>query len=95
MGDWVKIEGSQYGECIDINEYNGSYSLVSGRESKDGDKLFLQWGFPQTKDRTAGPKAVPWKIKIGESKDEAIATLRELLKGLGVGTADDDDEIPF
>ena len=72
-------EDSQYGEGILVDEYHGSWSLVSARQSNEG-KTFMQWCYPQKRDGSKGPmdKSFPWKIKIGNSKEAAANRLREL-----------------
>jgi len=72
-------EDSAYGDGILVDEYNGSYSLVAARQKQDG-KVWMEWVFPQKRDGSKTPmdKSFPLKIKIGNSKEEAAARLREL-----------------
>ena len=74
------IKTGEYGG-IDIDEYKGKYSLVSGRE-KDG-VFYKDWAFPQDKDRRPRDKAVPVKVDLGDGRDQAIKTLRHFLSALG------------
>ena len=75
-------EGNQYGEGIMLNEYNGSFSLVSARKKED--KIYMEWVYPQKRDGSRQPmeKSLPWKITLGD-KEAAIQALRFFLKELG------------
>ena len=93
---FFKYEESEYGEGIELEEYNGVYSLVSAREN-DG-KVYKQWGYPQGRGKGAGPieKCLPWKVKLG-SREEAVKVLNQLVFELG-GSRDgqpDDTDVPF
>jgi hypothetical protein len=55
----------QYSQGIVLDEYNGKLSLCSANEGKDG-KIYLQWAFLQNKDKQPRPKAIPWKITLGD-----------------------------
>jgi len=101
--DHVEIPGSQYGECIVIDEYNGQISLVLGNVGKDG-KIFKKWCFPEYK-KEPREKSVPWKIPLGD-KTTAEKTLSWLLANIsadrinsqkgGIPKADiPDDDCPF
>lgn len=54
----------QYSQGIVLDEYNGKLSLCSANEGNDG-KIYLQWCFPQDKDKNPRPKSLPWKITLG------------------------------
>ena len=105
MADVYFDIGGKYGEVIILNEYNGELSLVSGRREKDGDRVFMEWCFPQDKDRKPRDKSVPWKIKIGDQQTamEFIGWLAgefglrlEQGGGQSVPTPEpDDSQIPF
>jgi hypothetical protein len=90
MKDFIKYSDSQYGEGIQVEEYNGVVSLVNAREGQDG-KVYAQWCYPQGRGKGAGPieKALPWKIKLG-TKEEAVGILNNLLGILGA-----DEDTPF
>jgi len=75
---FIKIQGDKYGAGVTLQEYNGTYSLVASKEGKDG-KVWLDWAFPQTKDRTPGEKAWPVKVKLGNSASESMEMLQLLL----------------
>jgi len=77
----VKIKSSQYGEAAMAEEYNGAFSIVAAQAGKDG-KTYSRWAFPQTKDRKPAKKAIPVKVSIGNSLDEAISTVRQILSSL-------------
>ena len=100
---YVEIEGSEYHDCVILDEYNGKLSLCSGNV-KDGE-AYMRWCFPQAKDRQPGAKSIPWKITIGESKAQAIRVLEAVIADLKGGATEppttaegkpfDDDDIPF
>jgi len=74
---FFEIPDSKYSEGIILEEYQGSWSLVSGRTGTDG-KNYKKWGFPQGKDKEAIGKAIPWKIYLGPSRKAAIDMLRKI-----------------
>jgi hypothetical protein len=77
----IQIKSSQYGESAMAEEYNGAFSIVAAQTGKDG-KTYSRWAFPQTKDRKPAKKAIPVKVSIGGSLDEAISTLKQILSSL-------------
>ena len=66
------------GACLDF--YNDQWSIAACRED-DGGTPHGRWAFPQIKDQP-GSKAIPVKVTIGQSKDEAIATLERFIRHL-------------
>jgi len=68
--------GGKYGEGIQLDYYNGRYSIVSARQKDD--KIYKEWCYPQKRDGSKQPmeKSLPWKIELGGTKEEAIETLR-------------------
>jgi hypothetical protein len=74
----IPIEGSQYGERIIVNKYGDQYSLVLGREGKGNGTVYMQWGHPSDKDKQPRPKAIPWKIPLGNYV-QAKAMLQALI----------------
>ena len=96
MADFFARKDSKYGEGVLLDEYNGSWSIVSAREGKDG-KVYMEWMYPQKRGEGAkGPmeKSLPWKISFG-SKEEMVATLRNILNKLSDEKADTSDGVPF
>lgn len=103
----IKIPSSQYGDAIILDEYNGNYSLMAGRQDKnDPKKIWSDWAFPQDKDRQPREKAVPVKVNLGSDKQVAADFLRQLadtLDGDSSGmkqsapaqSSPADDDIPF
>ena len=75
MESLVKIE-SKYGDGIMVEEYNGDWFLVSAYESKTGETV-KRWCYPQ-RDKAPVEKAMPWKIKIGSSQEEAAKVMAQL-----------------
>ena len=83
----IPIPGSKYGEIIIINEYKGQYSLVLGRETEE--KTYMQWVFPQGKDRQPAEKAIPLKIPLG-NRDDAVETVRQIAIAFGLSIEGND-----
>jgi hypothetical protein len=77
---FIKNEGSDYGDGFVINKYGDKYKLVSAREGKDG-RVYMEWGFPQDKDKQPRPKAIPMGVPLGNYK-EAINSLKRALQVL-------------
>jgi hypothetical protein len=80
--------------------YNGSYGLVSARESNDG-TVYADWAYPQQHKKPM-KKAVPVKVYLGDNPKSAIAVLEAMIKeikaesGIPVDSGlPDDDDIPF
>ena len=102
---FVANENSKYGDGIVINLYDGKYSLIPARQK--GDEIYLEWCFPQDPDRKPKGTSVPWKVVIGESEEQAAATLAKLYRMIVPGTKEnaprpepvsppvDDSSIPF
>lgn len=75
----------QYNEGIAIDEYNGNISLSCVTRGKDGN-LYLKWSYPS--ERVSGKsvpaeKMFPVKVFLGDSTENAISTLRQVLILLG------------
>ena len=78
---FYKYPSSEYGEGILLQEYNGTISLVSAAESKNGGTVFMKWVFPQGKNRQPIEKAIPMKIDLGSPR-EAVNVLKHFLRQL-------------
>ena len=93
--DYFGYENSEYNDGIGLEEYNGTYSLVSSRMGNDG-KVYMRWCYPQGAGKGAGPiaRAIPWKIRLG-SRDEAIKMINRISAALNGGQVADGDDIPF
>ena len=95
MEKFIALKDSKYNEGVQLEEYNGTFSLVTAQEGKDG-TVYLKWGFPQNKDRKPIEKSIPWKVTIGGSKEEAIEMLTALVDALdGRLNTPDADNVPF
>ena len=96
MSNFLETD-DQYGSGIQLEEYNGKWSLCNARMGDD-DKVWKDWCFP-IRDRKPTQKSVPWKITLGSSKEEAVETLRHFIALLstetGAGHDNTDDNIPF
>ena len=91
----------EYGSVILLDEYNGSWSLVSG--NKKNDKVFKQWVYPQRREdgkNVPHSKTIPLKIELGDAK-KAIEILSFFLDELYSETGTpppsniEDESIPF
>ena len=78
---FIELPDSKYNEGIEIEEYNGVWSMVLAQRADDG-KTYKRWCFPQVKDKKPSGKAIPWKITLGGSVQEAIDTLHAMEKAL-------------
>jgi hypothetical protein len=81
-----ELPDSQYGEGVMLDEYQGTYSLVSARKAKDG-KIYMSWCYPQGTDRKPREKGVPWKVSLG-TKEQALRALQYFGSLLGWEQAD-------
>ena len=91
----IVITEEKYGRGIALDEYQGGYSLVSMHQGKDGNN-YLDWIFPQDKDRKPRDKSLPWKIGLG-NKQQAIQRLQMMIAVLvDMGGEDGSgSDIPF
>jgi len=64
---------NKYSRGLTLQEYKGAFYLVSSRRTEKGDIAF-EWCYPQ-RDRAPMEKAIPWKIKLGDSRKEAFEML--------------------
>ena len=67
----IKID--QY-TVMQVEEYNGTFSLVEGWEGRDGD-FKARW-IKEEFGKDKIEKSLPKKIRIGKSRDEAIQNLK-------------------
>ena len=81
MDNFLEYPNDKYSGGIELDEYNGEISLVRARRAEDG-TVYKDWCFPAIK-KEPGKKSLPWKIKIGNSTEEACETLRHFLGLLG------------
>ncbi len=85
MSDFMFIETNpKYHSGMQLDEYNGTISITSCREGKDGN-VYFDWAFPQGRDRVPKEKAIPVKVNIGNSRQEAIDNLLRLVEDLNAG----------
>ena len=61
-----------------LNEYKDEFSLIAAKEGSDG-RIFQTWGEIEVKYDTK--KRLPVSVRLG-SRDDAIATLQEVLEAL-------------
>ena len=92
------LQDSKYGDGLVLNKHGDRYSLVCAKKSTKAEgTVFMEWAFPQDKDRKPRDKAIPLGVKIG-NHTEAVSLLLQLLAALGHpanGKPADDSEIPF
>ena len=93
---FIQLEFSDYGDGVMLNEYNGMISLVSARKGKENGTNYMQWCFPQDKDREPKKTAVPWGIKLG-NREQAAKVLYQLAAALSSKAPPEvfDDDPPF
>ena len=92
MSEIIKTGVSQ---GVILEDYKGSYSLVSAWEDKDG-KVNLKWGkfeVYDNKTKTKSEKNLPVKIYIG-NRDMAIEVLGELINRIK-GKPESSEDVPF
>ena len=104
---FIEYPDSKYNDGIEIDNYNGTWSLVAANEAKNG-QIYKKWCFPQeigTRDAPGGPKekCLPWKIFLGSSAEAAIKMLENIIYELrnqagipaSFGEGNEDGDIPF
>ena len=93
--EFIKYKDSQYGEGIQLEEYQGKLNLVAAQKGKDG-VVYSKWVYPQGIGKGAGPieKALPLKIKLG-NKEEAVDILKKLLGLIAPEDVDLGEDCPF
>lgn len=78
---FFRLEGSQYGEGVVLNEYNGVYSIVAAQESKDEEKvIYKRWCYPE-RDRKPIDTAIPMGVKLGD-KQAMVSMLTSILQNI-------------
>lgn len=90
---FIEFADSKWREGVQLEEYKGEYSIITARQGDD--KIYFKWGFPQGKDKKPIEKSLPWKVKIGQDKDEAVKVLKGLLAELEGQSPASEEEIPF
>ena len=83
---------SGYDMGVLLDEYDGKYNLVEARPRKDGDGYWIRWCKVETREREL---TLPKGIKIGNSRQEAIETLKHFVNLLESGGDKDEDDVPF
>lgn len=90
-----KIESSEYGDGVVIQDYNGVFSIQSA--TLKGDNIYKRWVFPQDKDRCPLSKAIPMQVKLG-TRQEAVDILEffldKLKKNLPAKVKNDEEALP-
>lgn len=90
--NFIKLDGSEYGEGVGVEEYNGTISLVLSQLGENGN-VYKRWCYPQVGKKGENKpldKAIPWKISIGNDKRSAIIMLGRLGKIIEDMGAEDD-----
>ena len=76
-----KLETSRFGECVILNRYKDSYSLVAGGRSKNATgTVYMKWCFPAY-DGVPTTNMIPMGVNLG-CREEAISVLRYFLDQL-------------
>jgi len=102
MGEFIKV-GVKSG--VELQEYKGAYSIVSGFQDEQG-KVTFEWVRAEhwdkdMKKKVPNEKNSPLKVYIGnqETAKNVLKTLLEQITGqtvhIGDGPGGDDSEVPF
>ncbi len=86
------LTNQKYQRGLVIDTYDG-YSIASAALGKDGN-IYKEWAFPQGPGNAPKEKAVPIKIYLGKTPDEAIQVLRNIAELLKNAKKQEDD-IPY
>jgi len=82
------VTNEKYNEGIALDEYNGTYSIVSCQKAQDG-KIWPKWMRMRLgKDEWS-------EVLVGATKEDAIANLTMLIEAIRCGTDAPDDDFPF
>ena len=73
MSNFLPYQNDKYRRGIMLDEYNGTWSLVSAQEAENG-TVYKEWCHP-SRDKKPIEKSLPWKIKLGDSAQDAFDTL--------------------
>jgi hypothetical protein len=93
----IPIDGSQYDELMLVQKRGDQYSLVLGRRGKENGTNYMQWGHPSGPDKQPRPKAIPWKIPLG-NYTQATTMIEKLMAVFVKPTQtknEPDSDIPF
>lgn len=93
---FIRFSDSAYNDGILLSKYGDNYSLVSARESKNGN-VYKDWAFPQDKDKKPKERSIPLGIKIG-NYTETVRVLKAALAALENTDTEQpqyDEDIPF
>jgi hypothetical protein len=74
----------EWGNGIILSEYRGAYYLGSANRGRNK-VVYKHFCYPQQRKRKTRPpakKAVPWQIKLGSNKEEAVKVAIWLYKQL-------------
>lgn len=74
-----KIDSSQYGEGVKLQDYKGTFSVIATNYNAEGE-AYMKWAFPQI-NRKPTEKAIPFKVSLG-TKEEAIEILESFVSNL-------------
>jgi hypothetical protein len=66
-------QDNQYNSGLTLQEYAGSYWLISSRKIEDG-RIMHDWVHP-SRNKQPIEKSLPWKVKLGDSVEEALGML--------------------
>ena len=94
---FFEYPNNKYGEGILLQEWNGTYSLVAAQKSQNGGTVYKKWVAPIGRDKKPIDKQLPWRIDLGDSREQALETLRYFGKVLSAPPEPDfiEDDMPF
>ena len=70
---FMPFPNDEYNKGITLQEYAGSYWLISSRKTDDG-RIIHDWCHP-SRNKQPIEKSIPLKIKLGDSRQEAFNAL--------------------
>jgi len=91
------VTNEKYNEGLALDEYNGTYSIISCQKAQDG-KLWPKWMRMQLGKDKWSDKSSPIKVLVGATKEDAIANLTMIIEAIRCGTGAQNlltDDIPF
>lgn len=91
LKDFV-LTNQRYQKGLLIDTYHG-YSIASASIGKDGN-IYKEWAFPQGPGKVPKEKAVPVKVFLGKTVEDAIQVLRNIAELLKQAKKTEDD-IPY
>jgi len=90
------ITDEQWNQGIHLDEYNGTFSLISAKQKEDG-RVFDDWCKVRKGQDAYTEKDLPMGVRLGD-KEQAVEVLKQFIKALEGGGGQpekENDDIPF